>query len=288
MTITNVARTTDAAEMRELMKDASRRRTRVLLEKRIAVIYGAGGAIGGAVARAFAAEGATLFLAGRTLAKVDAIAKEIAGAGGAVEAVQVDALDERAVEAHAESVAAKAGGIDILFNAVGMEDVQGTALLDMPLDDFMQPVMKAMRTQFLTARAVGRRMVEKGSGVILTVTAGPPEAIAYIGGFGPACGGIEGLWRGLAAELGPRGIRVICVRSAGSPDTPDVQQTFKVHAKATGVGFEQFLAETGSGTLLKRLPRAAEVANVAAFLASDRASAMTGTFVSVTCGSRCE
>ena len=120
-------------------------------------------------------------------------------------------------------------------------------------------------------------MIQKGSGVILTITAGPPEAIARIGGFGPACGAIEGLWRGFAAELGPRGVRVICLRSAGSPDTPDVQQTFRVHAKAMGVPFEDFLTEVGSGTLLKRLPMSAEVANVAAMMASDRAGAMTGT-----------
>jgi NAD(P)-dependent dehydrogenase (short-subunit alcohol dehydrogenase family) len=110
--------------------------------------------------------------------------------------------------------------------------------------------------------------------VILTITAGPPEKIAYIGGFGPACGVIEGLWRGFAAELGPSGVRVICLRSAGSPDTPDVQQTFKVHAKAIGVPLEDFLAQASSGTLLKRLPTSAEVANVATIMASDRAGAM--------------
>jgi NAD(P)-dependent dehydrogenase (short-subunit alcohol dehydrogenase family) len=131
-------------------------------------------------------------------------------------------------------------------------------------------------------------MVKKGSGVILTITAGPPEALAYLGGFGPACGAIEGLWRGLAAELGPKGIRVLCLRSAGSPDTPDVQKTFEMHAKTMGVTYDEFLTEVGSTTLLKRLPSRDEVANVATMMASDRASAMTGTFVSVTCGSRAE
>jgi enoyl-[acyl-carrier-protein] reductase (NADH) len=81
-------------------------------------------------------------------------------------------------------------------------------------------------------------------------------------------------------------VRLICLRSAGSPDTPDVQQTFRLHAKATGVTFEEFLADMGSGTLLKRLPTLAEVANMATLMASDRASALTGTFINVTCGSR--
>jgi 3-oxoacyl-[acyl-carrier protein] reductase len=258
----------------------------MLLENKNAIIFGAGGAIGSAVARAFAREGASVFLAGRTLPKLNAVANEISAAGAVVEAAQVNALDEEAVEIYLDGVIERVGAIDILFNSIGMEDIQGTLLVDMRLEDFMHPIITAVRTQFLTARAVGRRMIQKGSGVILTITAGPPEAIAHIGGFGPACGAIEGLWRGFAAELGPRGVRVICLRSAGSPDTPDVQQTFRVHAKAMGVPFEDFLAELGSGALLKRLPMSAEVANVAAMMASDRASAMTGSFVSVTCGSR--
>ena len=260
----------------------------MLLQNKNAVIYGGGGAIGGSVGRAFAREGAKVFLAGRTLARLDAVADEIVSAGGVAETAEVNALDEEAVEKHLDSVVRKAGTIDILFNGLGMQDVQGMPLADMPVEDFMRPIVTAARTQFLTARAVGRRMAHNGSGVLLTITAGPPEAIAYIGGFGPACGAIEGLWRGLAAELGPRGVRVICLRSAGSPDTPDVQQTFELHAKAMGVTLEDFLARAGSGTLLGRLPASAEVANVAALMASDRASAMTGTFVSVTCGSRAD
>lgn len=259
----------------------------MLLENKNAVIYGAGGAIGGAVARAFAREGARLFLAGRTLAKVEAVAKEISAAGGVAEAAEVDALAEKAVEKYTEEVVKKAGRIDVLFNAIGMEDVQGTPLLDMSLEDFVHPIITATRTQFLTARAVARRMVENGSGVMMTITAGPArEATTNIGGFGPACEAIEGLWRGLAAELGPRGVRLICLRSAGSPDAPDVQKVFRLHAKAAGVTLEEYLAESGSGTLLKRLPMLAEVANVATIMASDHTSAMTGTFVNVTCGSR--
>lgn len=258
----------------------------MLLEGKAAVIYGAGGAIGGAVARAFAREGARLFLAGRTLAKVRAVADEIVAARGAAEAAQVDAHDGQAVQRHLDAVARTAGRIDILFNAIGMEDIHGTALVDMRVEDVLHPVLVAMTTQFQTARAAARHMVARGSGVIMTITAGPPEPIPYVGGFGPACAAIESLWRGLAAELGPRGVRLICVRSAGSPDTPDVRQTLELHARATGVTYEECLAGFSGATLLKRLPGAAEVANVAAMMASDGASAMTGAFVHVTCGSR--
>jgi 3-oxoacyl-[acyl-carrier protein] reductase len=268
--------------------DRAIRRHVMLLKDKIAVIYGAGGSIGGAVARAFAADGARLFLAGRTLRKIESLAAEIAAAGGLVAAAEVDALDEAAVEGHVSDVVGHAGRIDVLFNAIGMDDVQGSPITDMPVDDFIRPVVKAARTQFLTARAVARQMAKQGSGVILTLTAGPPEAISFIGGFGSACGAVEHLWRVLAAELGPKGVRVICLRSAGSPDTPDVQETFRRHAAASGITAEQFLADMGSDALMKRLPLMVEVANAATLMASDRASAVTGSFLHVTCGSRIE
>jgi 3-oxoacyl-[acyl-carrier protein] reductase len=257
----------------------------MLLENKNAVIYGAGGAVGSAVARAFAHDGAKVFLAGRTLAKIEAVSKEISAAGGVAEAAQVDALDEQAVEAHIGQVAEKAGRIDVLFNAIGMQDVQGKPLHEMSLEDFIRPIEIATRRQFLTARAVGRRMVKQGSGVIMTITAGPARrAIANVGGFDVACAAIEGLWRTFAAELGPSGIRLVVVASAGSPDTPDVQETLKLHARAAGRSFEEVMADSASGTLLGRLPRVAEVAKAATLMASDYASAMTGVIANVTCG----
>jgi 3-oxoacyl-[acyl-carrier protein] reductase len=258
----------------------------VLLENKNAVIYGGGGSVGGAVARAFAREGAKVFLAGRTLTGVEAVAEDISAAGGTAEAARVDALDEQAVEEHVAAVAEKAGGIDVLFNAIGMGDVQGTPLLDMPLEDFAHPVIIATRAQFLTARAVARRMVGQGSGVILTITAGPTrKAVPNVGGFDTACAAIEGLWRTFAAELGPYGIRLVVVASAGSPDTPDVQEMLELHAKAVGTSLEEYLTDVGSDTLLGRLPTLAEVADVVTIMASDRASAMTGVIANVTCGS---
>jgi 3-oxoacyl-[acyl-carrier protein] reductase len=255
----------------------------MLLEGKTAVIYGAGGAIGGAVARAFAREGARVFLAGRTLAKVEAVAVEISAAGGGAEAARVDALDEQAVENHFDDVVGSAGGVDVLFNAIGMEDIQGTPLLDMPLEALEHPVITALRTQFLTARAAGRRMTRQGSGAILTVTAEPTPS-ANVGGFGAACAAIEGLWRSFAVELGPHGVRLVVIRSAGSPDSPDVQEIWRVHAEAAGRPLEEYTADSGSGTLLKRLPLLAEVASAATIMASDHASAMTGAIANVTCG----
>jgi 3-oxoacyl-[acyl-carrier protein] reductase len=257
----------------------------MLLEHKNAVIYGGGGAIGGAVARSFAREGAHLFLAGRTLAKVEAVAEEITAAGGMAETAQVDVLDEQAVDKHIGKVAERARRIDILFNAIGMQDVQGKPLHEMSLEDFTRPITIATTTQFLTARAVARRMIRQGSGVIMSITAGPARrALPNVGGFDTACAAIEGLWRTFAAELGSYGIRLVVIGSAGSPDTPDVQETLELHARATGKSLEEVLADSGSGTLLGRLPRVAEVADVATLMASDRAGAMTGVIANVTCG----
>ena len=125
-----------------------------MLQGKVAIVYGGGGAIGGAVAREFAREGASVFLAGRSQAKLDAVARDIAAAGGCVETAQVDALDEHAVDRHADAVAATAGGIDIALNAVGILHVQGTPFADLSLTDYAHPLASYTRTHFITAKAV--------------------------------------------------------------------------------------------------------------------------------------
>ena len=112
------------------------------LEGKTAVIYGAAGGIGATVAQAFAREGARLHLSGRHLAKVEALAKGIRAVGGWVEAAQVDALDEEAIDRHLDSVAAKAGGIDISFNAIGLPNttLQGLPLTELALEQFSLPI----------------------------------------------------------------------------------------------------------------------------------------------------
>jgi NAD(P)-dependent dehydrogenase (short-subunit alcohol dehydrogenase family) len=257
----------------------------VLLEKKNAVIYGAGGSIGGAVARAFAREGARVFLAGRTLAKLDAVAKEIFNAEGSVETAEVEALDQKSIEGHLAEVARKAGTIDISFNAIGLGDAQGEPLVEMSQERFAFPIVTAMTTHFLTATTAARHMSTRGSGVILAITANAGrKPYPVVGGFGVACAAIEGFCRQLAAEVGPQGIRVVCLLSAGSPDAPGVDQAFRRVAEGTGVSREGVEAEIAERTMLKRLPTLAEVANVAVLMASDRASAITGAVANVTCG----
>jgi NAD(P)-dependent dehydrogenase (short-subunit alcohol dehydrogenase family) len=267
----------------------------MLLQNKNAIVYGAGGAIGGAVARAFAREGANVFLAGRTLTALDSVAREISAAGGVAQAAALDALDENGVVEHAASVAEQAGSIDVSFNAISIQDVQGTPLLEMSLDDFRLPIVTGTTTHFLTARAAARHMVERGAGVILTLSAsaapaaGSPEPGQGLGGFGVACAAIESLSRCLAGELGPHGVRVVCLRPEGIPETwPDEFRSQFDSPGEWGYGGttrDDFQASIAEATLLKRLPTLAEVADVAAFVASDGAGAMTGAVVNLTCGS---
>jgi NAD(P)-dependent dehydrogenase (short-subunit alcohol dehydrogenase family) len=250
----------------------------MLLRDKVAVIYGAGGAIGGAVARTFAREGARVFLSGRNAVSVEAVARDIVAAGGQAETATIDALDEDAIERHAAEVSQKAGRIDVVFNAVGFSVVQGVPLVDLKLDDFVFPIVTWTTTQFLTARAAARHMARRRSGVILTLSASPARlALASTAGFGVACAAIEGLTRTLAAELGPQGIRVMCIRPHRIGDTLGPNPDFLVAA-------EEFRSLIEGWTLLKRLPSLADVANTAAFLASDNAAAITGTVANLTCG----
>jgi 3-oxoacyl-[acyl-carrier protein] reductase len=260
----------------------------MLLRDKNALIYGGGGAIGGAVARAFAREGANVFLAGRTLAKLDQTAREISAAGGRVETAEVDALDEQAVDEHADAVAATAGGIDIALNAVGIPHVQGTPFAELSLEDYAHPITAYTRTNFLTAKAVSRHMLKQGSGVVLTLsTSGSQLSGQGFLGYGVTCGAIETFSRILTGELGPSGIRVICLRPHAIPEavaTSHVRDLFNGFAERTGTTVEDWLAEHAPTARLGRLPTLGEVADYAAFAASDRAGAMTGVIANLSAG----
>jgi 3-oxoacyl-[acyl-carrier protein] reductase len=254
----------------------------MLLENKTAVVYGAYGKIGTLVASTFAREGARVFLTGRQLEKLQPVADAIIAAGGKAEVAKVDALDKAAIETHLDGIVVKTGGIDITFNAIWIRgDLQGTSLVDMTLDNFTTPVTTGISTHFLTGTAAARHMLKAGKGVILTLSAssaglnGREESYHSTGGFGVACASIEHLTRVFAGQLGPKGIRAVCIRSDALPETwgefskdPDSTYTFMT-----------------AGTALKRMPKIQELANAAAFAASDQASGMTGTIMNVTCGS---
>jgi len=256
----------------------------MMLKDKVAVIYGAGGAIGGAVARAFAREGAQLFLTGRHGAPVEAVAKDIVSA----EAAEVDALDEQALDEHLQSVIEEAGRVDISFNAVGLPNTRilGVPLVELDVEQFTLPLMSYTKSYFLTARLAARHMIPNKSGVIMTVSAlNSRTGTPLVGGYAPAQAAKEGLTRNLSAELAPQGIRVVGLRPQGMPETSQVKELFESRAKATGTTWEQFQELLASRTHPRRLMTLAEMANVAVFMASDMASGMTGTTVNLTMGS---
>jgi len=260
----------------------------MLLKHKIAVIYGAGGAIGGAVARAFAREGARLFLTGRQKAPVEAVVDDVVSAGGVAEAAEVDALDEQAIDRHLQSVIDTAGRLDISFNAVG---IPGTKILGVPLTEldverFCLPITTYATSYFLIARLAARRMVANTSGVIMTATTQHSRmGIPLSGGYGPAMAAEEALTRLLSAELAAQGIRVVGLRPQAIPETGTLREAFEVRAKESGMTWEQFQESLASKTHARRLMRLEEMANMAVFVASDRASGMTGTTVNLTMGS---
>jgi NAD(P)-dependent dehydrogenase (short-subunit alcohol dehydrogenase family) len=249
----------------------------MLLNGKTAIVFGAGGAIGGAVAKAFAREGAKVFLSGRNAAPVEAVARDIRAAGGEARTAIVDALDEAAVERHVAEVADTSGGVDVVLNAISTQPVQGVPFVDLALKDFARPITTWTNSQFLTARATARHMTKRRSGVILTLSASPARlAIGMTGGFGVACAAVEGLTRTLAAELGPQGVRVMCLRPHRIGETM-AEADFPAPR-------DEFLAFLEGMTLTKKLPTLADVANTAVFLASDHAAAMTGTVANLTGG----
>jgi 3-oxoacyl-[acyl-carrier protein] reductase len=259
----------------------------MMLEGKTALIYGGGGAIGGAVARAFVAAGAHFHLAGRSRARLEAVANDI---GAAADVAELDALDERAVVAHADAVAADAGGIDIALNAVSFPYAQGTLLADLAVEEVMHPIDAFLRSNLITAKATARHMTARRSGAILTLsTAGSRFARPGNLGFGTTCAAIEQMTQRLAVELGPSGVRVVCLRPTAIADAAYhgsyTAEVFAPLAAAAGVSVEQMLAQWGEDqTLLGRLPTLAQVADAAVFLASDRAGAITGAVTDLSSG----
>ena len=249
----------------------------MLLDGRNAIIYGGGGSVGAAIARAFAAQGARVFLAGRTEATLAKVAAGIRENGGRADIAEVDALDERAVDAHADAVAAEAGSIDISVNVIGDSDVQGTPMARMSLEDYLSPVVTSVRSKFVTSRAAARHMMRQRSGVIL-VFGGEGDRSAqreyHLGGLVTGFSAIEAMRRQLATELGEYGIRVITLRTGGVPES----------IPAGFAGRDAIEAGLRARTLLGRTATLQDVGNVAVFAASDWARTITGAALNMTCG----
>lgn len=255
-----------------------------LLENKNAVIYGAGGGLGSGVAQTFAREGARVFLVGRTQAPLEAVAKQIRADGGAADVAVLDATDEKAVDKHAQAVVKDAGSIDVSFNLITRGDVQAVPLVEMTTPDLLRATTTGLTSTFVTARAAARQMMAQGSGVILGLTSGSSFATSPgMGSTGPADAAVETFLRYLATEVGPSGVRVVGLWTAAVAETLTREKLAAVGGP--NVPDPETVIQAISGmSMLRRAPSLTEVAETAAFLASDRASGVTGTIVNVTCG----
>ena len=258
------------------------------LKGKHAVVFGAAGSFGSAVAKEFAAEGADVYLSGRSKSSLEAVAAHITADGGRAHVAVVDAEDATAVDAYVDGIAKEAGTIDVVFNAVGprLKDYGGgKSAMELTVDEFMVPLTRLVRSQFITSRAAARHMVEQRSGVIIFVTGSParphgPGATA----IGAAFGAIENLTRNLAQDISPSGVRVVCLRTAATPETRTIQDLRAAMTAAMNIPDEQVLRTLADMTLLKVSPTVPDMARAAAFVASDHARMMTGTVLNASAG----
>lgn len=259
----------------------------MLLSNRTAIVYGASGAVGAAVSEAFAREGAFVVLSARTHDPLESIHKQIADAGGKSVVLPVDATSAEDIERHLKIVSERFGPVNLMFNAIPWADTQGSALIDMPLDRFLDPVRNALTTWFHSGTILAGHMAQHGGGTILGITANAArQAFPGVGGFGVACASVEHFLRQLATENGPKNVRVCWVRSPGSPDAPGVREAWDLYGRERAMTFEEVHREFAKDTPLRRIAGLKEVANAAVLLASDLASSMTGTMANVTGGAQ--
>lgn len=258
-----------------------------MLNDKNAVIYGGGGHLGGAMAKAFAAAGARVFLAGRTKEKLDDVATVIRAAGGQADVAVVDATDEQAVAAHLDDVVRAGGSVDVSVNLVNRGDVQGTPLVAMAVEDVVGPVATGLRANFVTAKAAAARMSTQGSGgVVIALNSGSAKGSPMMGATGMIDAAIDALVRNLALEAGPQGVRVNCIWTAGLPETFSKEGLAATNPDLVldDAALAGLIANLDGMRATRRSPRLAEIAATATFLASDGAAAITGAFINATSG----
>lgn len=256
------------------------------LDNKVAVVYG-DGTTGVAIAKAFAHEGARVYLAGRTLSKLTAAAGEIMSDGGTIGTARLDALDEQAVETHMASIIKEAGKIDISYNAIGIPQtgIQGIPLTELSLESFTLPLITYPHAHFITAKAATKRMTKQGHGVIIMHTPTPGKiSQPFVGAMPLAWAAMEALCRSISVEYGQFGVRSVCLHTTALPETPLIDEVYGIHGRSNGTTYEQFHAAMEARTHRRRLTTLDELTSAAVFVASDEGGAITGTILNLTSG----
>jgi NAD(P)-dependent dehydrogenase (short-subunit alcohol dehydrogenase family) len=258
------------------------------LQDKHAVVFGAGGSIGTAVAKEFAAEGALVFLAGRTKAPLEVLAKQIAASGGQARTAVIDTLNDVSVNQYVHSISEQTGKLDIVLDASGplaKEYGNGKAAVDLSIDEFMMPLVTMVRSRFITARAAARNMIKQRSGVIIFITGSPARAHAPgVTAIGAAFGAMETLTENLAFEVSPFGVRVVCLRTLANTDSRSIQDTMDFLTGQLNITKDQAIAQIAQSSFLKTAATVRDTANAAVLIASDRGRMLTGTVVNATAG----
>ena len=238
------------------------------LTGKIALITGATGGIGGATARLLAARGAQVVASGRDTQRGEVLVKEIVEAGGAARFIAADLGDVAALR----RLATAAGDVDILINNAALFPIASTT--DQDVAAFDEVLAANVRAPYFLTAALVPAMVAKGSGSIVNVsTMAARIGMPGLSTYSATKAALEALTRTWAAEFSPAGVRVNTV-SPGPTRTDMVMMNMG----------EQGAAQVAGTTLLKRLAAPAEIAEVIAFLASERAGFMTGATVAVDAG----
>lgn len=238
-----------------------------VLSNKVAIVTGASSGIGRAAAHLFASEGASLVLVARRRAELNDLLLQIEGIGGQAVAVAGD-VKEEATAKHAVRAAVSAfGGLDISFNNAGTLGAMGPTP-EISVANWQDTVDTNLTSAFIGAKYQIPEMLNRGSGSVIFTstfvghTVGFPGAAAYAA----SKGGLIGLTQALAAEFGPRSIRVNALLPGGT-DTAMAQEMN---------GTPEAMAQVASLHALKRIAKPEELAQAALFLASEAASFMTG------------
>jgi 3-oxoacyl-[acyl-carrier protein] reductase len=260
-----------------------------MLKDKIAVVFAATGEISGAVARSFAANGAKVYVSGRDLPKVKALASDIVKNGGQAEPAMIDAMNESEIDQYLQKIAGDNGKLDIVFNGIGKsfsENGTGTPTTELSLERFMSPLRANCGSQFLTSKTAAKYMIQTASsGTILTLTASLSKMkLPCMTPITAACTAIEGMTRAMAAEFGRHNIKVICLCSAALLETTKMREMNAGRAKVMGISHEQLLAMYAQFDLLPSTLTLEQVGEIASFLVSDNGIPFNSHVVDVDCG----
>lgn len=259
------------------------------LKDKVAVIFAASGEVAGAVARSFAQHGAKVYVTGKNLTVVKALAEEIKADGGLAEAGEVDALNETEIDTYLQKVVADNGKLDMVFNGIGTyykDAGSGTPTTIATFEQFLNPLQRICGSQFLTSRVAAKYMIQSGSeGTILLFNASMARTkTPNMAGFAAACAAIEGLTRVMAAEFGQDGIKAICICSGALMETKKISGMISDFSQLARISTEQMALNYTKHNILKSGPTLKQVGETAAFLVSENGAVFNSHIVDVDCG----